>query len=77
MFFGVIELMIVLLIGSAIVFGLFRGRGNRGEGGGFSWGHATLACPHCGQETRAILPCANTVVATSDAVSSLDCGIVA
>jgi hypothetical protein len=52
-------LLLLLLVGGIIVAGivrLFAGGSGHSHGGGFSLGHATLNCPHCGQETRAGVP---------------------
>lgn len=56
---GPFELIILLLIGGLIVMGivrLFGGGAARTGRGGFSLGHTTLNCPHCGEETRAGVP---------------------
>jgi hypothetical protein len=59
MMLGALELLVLLLVGGLIlgaVFGAGRRTRSRAGGGGFSLGHATLACPHCQQETRAGKP---------------------
>lgn len=52
---GVFELIVLLSLGGLLLMGAIRvfGTGARpSRGGGISFGHATLNCPHCGQETR-------------------------
>ncbi|QDU38945.1 hypothetical protein Mal4_32770 [Maioricimonas rarisocia] len=50
---GLIELIAIVALVGVIAIGLFGGsKGLRLPG----MGHATLACPHCGKETRAGRP---------------------
>lgn len=56
---GPFELLLLLLVGGVIVavlFGIGRGSSSRTGRRGISFGHVTLACPHCKQETTAGKP---------------------
>ncbi len=53
---GLVELVILVVLGGVVFSVLFRGRAGRSGGSRFSWGHASLNCPHCGAETRAGQP---------------------
>jgi len=56
---GPFEIILLLLFGAlilAVVSRVFGGTPSEKQGDGFSLGHATLACPHCKEETRAGVP---------------------
>ena len=49
---GIFELIIVAVVGLALIFGLAKGLSAMlGLFKSVQGGHATLACPHCGQQT--------------------------
>ena len=51
----IILVFLALFIGMAVIR-FFGGGTSSSERRGFSMGHATLICPHCGEETRAGVP---------------------
>ena len=49
---GIFELIIVAVVGLALIFGLAKGvSAMLGLFKSVQGGHATLVCPHCGQQT--------------------------